>query len=226
MMGCNRGCCADGFEFARENGDAVRGAFTIDAHWREAIAWRAVVNAGISGLDARDMMLAAVEKLFSAGPARVAAYCQKGYISVIVGVCPYSFNDYASRRRPGQSVKDARAFFIPPTALECGSQAAFPRRDCTRAALAKPGPGVCGVGYRTRRARASTAVQPASAPRGQFNGACQATRDAAGARTEVDFFVSRRIQVTRLVYHGTSRRAPNAAAERSGCNTRSSASLA
>jgi hypothetical protein len=35
----------------------VRGAFIIDAHDREVIAWCAVANAGISGSEVRDMML-------------------------------------------------------------------------------------------------------------------------------------------------------------------------
>ncbi|MHA6345754.1 IS3 family transposase [Roseivivax sp. CAU 1761] len=56
--------CSDGFEFTCWNGDVVRGAFIIDAHDREIIAWRAVVNAGISGSDIRDMMLGAVETRF------------------------------------------------------------------------------------------------------------------------------------------------------------------
>ena len=56
--------CSDGFEFTCWNGDIVRGAFIIDAHDREIIAWCAVVNAGISGSDVRDMMLAAVEARF------------------------------------------------------------------------------------------------------------------------------------------------------------------
>ncbi len=56
--------CSDGFEFTCWNGDVVRGAFIIDAHDREIIAWRAVANAGISGSDIRDMMLEAVEKRF------------------------------------------------------------------------------------------------------------------------------------------------------------------
>ena len=56
--------CSDGFEFTCWNGDIVRGAFIIDAHDREIIAWRAVVNAGISGSDIRDMMLEAVERRF------------------------------------------------------------------------------------------------------------------------------------------------------------------
>ncbi len=56
--------CSDGFEFTYWNGDIVRGAFIIDAHDREIIAWCAVANAGISGSDVRDMMLAAVETWF------------------------------------------------------------------------------------------------------------------------------------------------------------------
>lgn len=59
--------CSDGFEFACWNGDIVRGAFVIDAHDREVIAWRAVANAGISGADVQDMMLEAVEARFD-GP--------------------------------------------------------------------------------------------------------------------------------------------------------------
>lgn len=46
------------------NGDVVRGAFIIDAHDREIISWHAVVNAGISGSDIRDIMLQAVETRF------------------------------------------------------------------------------------------------------------------------------------------------------------------
>jgi len=46
------------------NGDIVRGAFIIDAHDREIIASRAVVNAGISGSNIRDIMLEAVERRF------------------------------------------------------------------------------------------------------------------------------------------------------------------
>jgi putative transposase len=46
------------------NGDVVRGAFLIDAHDREIIAWQAVTNAGISGSEVRDMMLEAVETRF------------------------------------------------------------------------------------------------------------------------------------------------------------------
>ena len=56
--------CSDGLEFTRWNGDVVGGAFIIDAHDRETIAWRAVVNAGVSGSDIRDIMLEAVERRF------------------------------------------------------------------------------------------------------------------------------------------------------------------
>jgi transposase InsO family protein len=56
--------CSDGFEFSCWNGDVVRGAFLIDAHDREIIAWRAVANAGICGSDIRDIMLEAVERRF------------------------------------------------------------------------------------------------------------------------------------------------------------------
>jgi transposase InsO family protein len=73
--------CSDGFEFTCWNGDIVRGAFIIDAHDREIHSsgkrspgsfsdpphtWRAVVNAGISGSDIRDIMLEAVESRFGA----------------------------------------------------------------------------------------------------------------------------------------------------------------
>jgi putative transposase len=66
VMRSNLRWCSDGFEFACWNGDIIRGAFIIDAHDREVIAWRAVVNAGIGGSDVRDMMLEAVEKRFGA----------------------------------------------------------------------------------------------------------------------------------------------------------------
>jgi putative transposase len=63
-MRSNLRWCSDGFEFTCWNGDVVRGAFIIDAHDREVIAWRAVVNAGISG-SVRDLMLEAVERRFA-----------------------------------------------------------------------------------------------------------------------------------------------------------------
>jgi transposase InsO family protein len=64
VMRSNPRWCSDGLEFTRWNGDIVGDAFIIDAHDRALIAWRAVVNAGISGSDVRDMRLEAVEKRF------------------------------------------------------------------------------------------------------------------------------------------------------------------
>jgi len=64
VMRSNLRWCSDGFEFTCWNGAVVRGAFIIDAHDREVIAWRVVVNSGISGSDIRDMMLEAVERRF------------------------------------------------------------------------------------------------------------------------------------------------------------------
>jgi putative transposase len=64
VMKSNLRWCSDGFEFTCWDGAVVRGVFIIDAHDREIIAWRAVVNAGISGSDVRDMMLEAVERRF------------------------------------------------------------------------------------------------------------------------------------------------------------------
>ena len=46
--------CSDGFEFTCWNGEVIRAAFILDTHDREAIAWRAVAGAGISGSDVRD----------------------------------------------------------------------------------------------------------------------------------------------------------------------------
>lgn len=64
VMRSNLRWCSDGFEFTCWNGDIVRGAFIIDAHDREIIALRAVVNAGISGSEIRDIMLEPVERRF------------------------------------------------------------------------------------------------------------------------------------------------------------------
>ncbi|GMG85500.1 hypothetical protein LNKW23_47220 [Paralimibaculum aggregatum] len=64
VMRSNLRWCSDGFEFACWNGEIVRGAFVIDAHDREVIAWRAVIGGGISGSDVRDMMLEAVKARF------------------------------------------------------------------------------------------------------------------------------------------------------------------
>lgn len=71
VMRSNLRWCSDGFEFTCWNSDIIRGAFIIDAHDREIIAWTAVVNAGISGSDIRDIMLEAVESRFSAYRAPV-----------------------------------------------------------------------------------------------------------------------------------------------------------
>lgn len=64
VMRSNLRWCSDGFEFTCWNSEVVRGAFVLDAHDREVIAWRAVTGSGISGSDVRDMMLEAVETRF------------------------------------------------------------------------------------------------------------------------------------------------------------------
>lgn len=63
-MRSNLRWCSDGFEFTCWDGDVVRGIFLIDAHDPELLSWRAVVSAGISGSDVRDMLLEAVEQRF------------------------------------------------------------------------------------------------------------------------------------------------------------------
>ena len=63
-MRSNLRWCSDGFEFTCWNGEVIRAAFIIDAHDREIVSWKAVVNAGISGSDIRDIMLEGVEKRF------------------------------------------------------------------------------------------------------------------------------------------------------------------
>lgn len=40
---------SDGFGFTCRNGEVVRGAFVLDAHDREVIAWRALADAGSEG---------------------------------------------------------------------------------------------------------------------------------------------------------------------------------
>ncbi len=62
----------DGFEFTCWNGDVIRGAFLIDAHDREIIAWRAVVNAGISGRHPRSA--AQGRRAAVLGPARASGH--------------------------------------------------------------------------------------------------------------------------------------------------------
>ena len=69
VMRSNLRWCSDGFEFTCWNGDVIRGAFLIDAHDREIISWRAVVNAGISGSDIHDL-LARGRRAAVLGPAR------------------------------------------------------------------------------------------------------------------------------------------------------------
>ncbi|WP_374299840.1 IS3 family transposase, partial [Paracoccus sp. (in: a-proteobacteria)] len=80
VMRSNLRWCSDGLEFACWNGDIVRGAFIIDAHDREIIAWKAVINAGISGSGIRDIMLEAVERRFRAlrAPATIAMLTDNG----------------------------------------------------------------------------------------------------------------------------------------------------
>ena len=79
-MRSNLRWCSDGFESTCWNGDIVRGAFIIDAHDREIIAWHAIAHAGISGSDVRDMMLAAVEARFGGhrAPHRVEMLSDNG----------------------------------------------------------------------------------------------------------------------------------------------------
>jgi putative transposase len=74
--------CSDGFEFTCWNGEVVRGAFVLDDHDREVIAWRATVDAGISGSDIRDMMLEALETRFGdlRAPHRVEWLSDNGSI--------------------------------------------------------------------------------------------------------------------------------------------------
>lgn len=63
-MRSNLRWCSDGFEFICWNDEIIRAAFILDTHDREVMAWRAVINAGISGDHVRDMMLEAVERRF------------------------------------------------------------------------------------------------------------------------------------------------------------------
>lgn len=64
VMRSNLRWCSDGFEFTCWDKSIIRSVFIIDACDREIIAWKAAVNAGITGSDVRDMMLEAVEKRF------------------------------------------------------------------------------------------------------------------------------------------------------------------
>ncbi len=58
--------CSDHLEIHARNREVVRVLFVIDACDREIIAWSAVANAGVSGEMVRDLMVAAVERRFSA----------------------------------------------------------------------------------------------------------------------------------------------------------------
>ncbi len=126
VMRSNLGWCSDGFEFTCWNGDIVRGAFVIDAHDREIIAWRAVANAGISGSDIRDMMLEAVETRFSAhrAPHPVEMLSDNG--------SPYTARD----TRIFASQLGLRSRFTPVKSPESnGISEAFEntlKRDCVR----------------------------------------------------------------------------------------------
>jgi putative transposase len=55
--------CSDALEFTCWNGEAVRVAFALDCHDREAISWVATTG-GISGEMIRDMMVRSVEQRF------------------------------------------------------------------------------------------------------------------------------------------------------------------
>ncbi len=61
----NKRWSSDGLEVSCWNGEVVRVAFAIDTHDREIIAWQAAAG-GISGEMIRDLMLACVERRFSA----------------------------------------------------------------------------------------------------------------------------------------------------------------
>ena len=64
VMRSNLRWCSDVLELLCWSGNTVRNAFMIDAHDREIIAWRAVVDMGISGSQVRDLMLETVGKRF------------------------------------------------------------------------------------------------------------------------------------------------------------------
>ena len=79
-MRSNLRWCSDGFEFTCWNGEIIRATFIIDAYDREIISWKAIVNAGISGSDIRDLMLEAIEKRFGAlrAPATIEMLTDNG----------------------------------------------------------------------------------------------------------------------------------------------------
>lgn len=110
--------CSDTFEFACWNGDIVRVGFVIDAFDREIIAWAAVVDAGVSGSDVRDMMLAAVERRFGAitAPRRVEFLSDNG--------SPYT-------------AKDTRDFAVALGLVPCFTPVASPQSNGVAEAFVK-----------------------------------------------------------------------------------------
>lgn len=64
VMRSNLRWCSDGFELHCWNGEVIRVVFVLDCFDREVMAWKAVVDAGISSEDVQDMLLEAVEKRF------------------------------------------------------------------------------------------------------------------------------------------------------------------
>jgi putative transposase len=99
-MRSNTRWCSDRFEFTCWNGNVVPGAFIIDAHDREIISWRAVVNADISGSDIRDRMLEAVERRF--GDNRTPHP---------VEMLPFNFHHSETRPKRGQDQSGPRSRF-------------------------------------------------------------------------------------------------------------------
>ena len=61
-MRLNQHWRCDDFEITCRNGEITRGAFIIDAHDRQVIAWRAVVNAGTTGSHICDTLLEAMKR--------------------------------------------------------------------------------------------------------------------------------------------------------------------
>ena len=80
VMQSNLRWCSDAFEFGCWNGEVIRVGFVIDAFDREILANAAVANAGISGSEVRDMMLAAVEARFqdTRAPRRIEFLSDNG----------------------------------------------------------------------------------------------------------------------------------------------------
>jgi len=118
MMRSDLRWCSDGFEFTCWNGEIVRGAFAIDAHDREVIAWRAVANTGISGSDIRDMMLEAVEARFGGSRA------------------PHPV-EWLSDNGPIYTARDTRAFASQLNLVPCFTPVASPESNGMSEAFVK-----------------------------------------------------------------------------------------